>query len=97
MGIKVKARQTKLSVGPSKGGVSFHHAGRNLQHAEAGKSHIRSLHPLGNPEGKPSGCLGKPLVRLSRHGPPRDIPLPCPEWVPCASACKPRLSPKWKM
>ena len=57
MGIKVKARQTKLSVGLERG-ISFHHAGRNLQHAEAGKSHIRSLHPLGNPEGKPSGRLG---------------------------------------
>ena len=96
MGIKVKARQTKLSVGPSKGEYRFIMQAEIYSTLKQEKSYPK---PPSARESRREAFRppGKPLVRLSRHGPPRDIPLPCPEWVPCASACKPRLSPKWKM
>ena len=96
MGIKVKARQTKLSVGPSKGEYRFIMQAEIYstlkQEKVISEASIRSGIPKGSLQ-----AAWEAIVRLSRHGPPRDIPLPCPEWVPCASACKPRLSPKWKM
>ncbi len=68
MGIKVKARQTKLSVGPSKGEYRFIMQAEIYstlkQEKVISEASIRSgipkgsLHPLGNPEGKPSGRLG---------------------------------------
>ena len=91
MGIKVKARQTKLSVGPSKGEYRFIMQAEIYstlkQEKVISEASIRS--------GIPKGSLQAAWEAIG--GPPRDIPLPCLEWVPCASACKPRLSLKWKM
>ena len=96
MGIKVKARQTKLTVGPSKGQYRFIMQAEIYstlkQEKVISEASIRSGIPKGSLQ-----AAWEAIGEVVKAWTPRDIPLPCPEWVPCASACKPRLSPKWKM
>ena len=88
MGIKVKARQTKLTVGPSAGQYRFIMQAEIYstlkQEKVISEASIRSGIPKGS-----LNASGKLSATLSRLGPPKGIPLPCPDWVPCASACRP--------